>query len=89
MALCVAIAAVGGIFLWTGSWWGIGLALVIHANEARRGAVHYMKVGNYWESIKHQIINSAVVGYIGAYLLFVKFGGQIPQWVKNTLEFWT
>lgn len=71
---CAVVAFVGAVGLLFNWWWALILAIIISGNEAYRGAVTYMKKGEYYESIKHQLIHAFVIGFIICYILIIKLG---------------
>ena len=73
MAASAVVGFAGAVGLWFGWIWAIILAVIVHGNEAYRGATYYMKEGLYWESIKHMLIHAFMVGFILAWVVYAKY----------------
>jgi hypothetical protein len=81
MGLTAAIAIASGIGLWMGALWGILIVLAALVNETYRGAVVYVRDGNYKEAVKHMILMPFLMGYLISWVIFVYFQGILQKWI--------
>jgi len=70
-----------GLLFFLHQWWPIIIVFLLSMNEAYRGAVYYVKVGDYKESIKHMLMHGGVVGYILSWFVFAQLPAWLPAWL--------
>ena len=78
--ILLGVIAVGLLFF-LHQWCPIIAVLLLSMNEAYRGAVYYVKVGDYKESTKHMLIHGGAVGYMVSWFVFTQLPAWLPAWI--------
>ena len=76
----LGVTVIGLLFL-VHQWWPVVVVFLLCANEAYRGAVYYIKKGDYTESIKHMLIHGGCVGYMIGWFFFTQLPAWLPAWL--------